>query len=121
MFWRYDLREVIEGGLTHFYFLTMGIGPALLGYACGRWMPAPVRVIPLLFILPAGYWWTINSDHWFESYVIGNFLYALFCMAGVRRRATDRGVPFWSLHHFDWITVFIATVVMMFVYVRPQA
>ena len=118
--WQYELRGWIEVGVGAFYFMTAGIGPALLGYCLGRWAPAYVRAIPLLFILPAGMWWTLNSDHWFEIYVVGNLLYAGFLVRGLIRRARDREVAFWSLHHLDWITIAIATVLMMVTYRHPS-
>ena len=119
--WRYELRGWIEGGVGAFYFMTAGIGPALLGYCLGRWTPVYVRAIPLLFIIPAGMWWTLNSDHGFEIYVLGNLLYTGFLIRGLMRKARDREVAFWSLHHFDWITVGIATVLMMVTYRHPSA
>lgn len=115
--WRYELRGWIEGGVGAFYFMTAGIGPALLGYCLGRWTPVYIRAIPLLFILPAGVWWTLNHDHWFEVYTLGNLLYAYSCARGLAQRAKYEQIAFWKLCHVDWILVATATVFMWVVYV----
>jgi hypothetical protein len=110
----------VETGIGHFYAYTLWAGPALLGYLLGRWVPAPIRVLPLVIILTAGYLWTWYSDHGFSGYVLGNLVYAGFCAGGLWQRAKDRKVSFWSLHHYDWITVLVATLVMRIAYLRPE-
>jgi hypothetical protein len=117
----YDLRDSIEGGVLAFYFLTAGIGPSLLGYFLGRWAPVYLRALPIPFILSAGVYWTLNSDHWFEIYILGNLLYVSFLIRGLKRRAHDNEVRFWSLPHFDWIAIGLGTIIMMLLYRFPSA
>jgi hypothetical protein len=119
--WHHELREWIEGGVGAFYVFTFGIGPALFGYCFGRWIPVYVRAIPLLFMLPAGIWWVQYADHGFNIYIIGNVLYTAFLILGLMQRAKDRKVTFWSLHHFDWIIMAIATLLISMVYQHPAA
>ena len=79
----YDLRSVIETGVGAFYWYTLGIGPLLLGYCMGRWAPVYIRAIPLLFIVPAGLWWMLYSDHFFSIYVIGNLIYTILYLGNL--------------------------------------
>ena len=115
----YQLRDWLVHGLILFYVCTAGLGPAILGYCIGRWGTVFVRGIPLLVILPVGVWWVRNSDHWIEFYVLGNLIYAYFCIRGLKRRAKKDGGEFWSLSHFDWLIVVIATIIMFVAYNPP--
>ena len=80
-----------------------------------------MRALPLLAVLASGYWWTRYSAHGFGHYFFANFLYLVFTIAAISRRAKNMQVRFWSLNHFDWITAAIATVLMMLIYTKPRA
>ena len=114
-------RHTLEGTVVGFYIFTIGFGPGLAGYVCGRWMPVYVRALPLLLVLASGYWWVRGSAHAFGHYVFANALYVVFTIVALSRRAKKMQVRFWSLSHFDWITALIATALMMIVYTKPQA
>jgi hypothetical protein len=118
--WHYELRDWVQGGTAAFYFFTFGLGPAIVGYICGRWMPLWVRVLPLFVLLPAGVWWVLNHDHGFGLYSIGNLLYSYSCIRGLSRRAKHDEIPFWKCRHVDWIIVGAATVIMWIVYIATM-
>ena len=118
---RFQLRDWLTHGLTVFYVFTVGIGPAILGYCLGRWMPFYIRVIPLFVILPVGVWWVMDSNHWIEFYILGNLIYAYFCTRGLKRKAETIGTEFWKLSHFDWLIVVIGTILMLLCYDMPSA
>ena len=115
--WRHSLEATAVG----FYVFTLGFGPALAGYLCGRWMPVYVRALPLLAVLASGYWWTRYSAHGFTHYLFANVLYVAFAVVAISQRAKKMQVRFWSLNHFDWITAAIATALMMLIYTKPRA
>ena len=119
--WRYELRDWIEGGVMAFYAFTFGIGPAILGFCAGRWFPLWLRLVPLLFILPAGAWWVMHSDHFFSIYLLGNTLYATGVVVGLLRRAKKQEERFWGYAHVDWMTIAGGTIIMALMYVRPSA
>jgi len=109
----YQLMNWLTSGVIIFYVFTAGIGPALLGYCLGRWMPFYVRVIPLLFIL----WVCVGTGkyspgHGSEFLAIGNLIYAYFCRRGLKRKAEDRNIAYEDLLHIDWIIVVIATILI---------
>lgn len=113
------MRAWIEGSVFKFYSFSIFFGPAALGYICGRWLPIYFRILPLLFIIPAGIWWVLHSDHEFEFYVLGNLYYLSFCIMGLKRRAKVEKIGFWRLHHWDWIALAFATLIMIFTYTLP--
>ncbi len=117
----YIFDHWLEGTAVGFYVFTLGFGPALAGYVCGRWMPVYVRALPLLAVLASGYWWTRYSAHAFAHYLFANVLYVVFTILAMAQRAKKRQARFWSLNHFDWITAAIATALMALFYTRPQA
>ena len=117
----YVYRHCLEGTAVGFYVFTLGFGPAVAGYLCGRWMPVYVRALPLLAVLASGYWWTRYSAHAFTHYVFANVLYVAFTAAAISQRAKKMQSGFWSLNHFDWITAAFGTALMMLIYTKPQA
>ncbi len=114
------LRDWTEGNIAIVYGIAFGAIPLVVGFTGGRWMPTWARILPLLFILPAGYWWTLCSDHYFGRYLLGNTLYVLSCVVGSFLRARNQRRRFWRSFNLDWIIVAMTTIVMAVLYVPPQ-
>jgi hypothetical protein len=105
--------------LFRIYLRTFLAAPLVSGFLLGRYAPMLIRYIITLWIIDAGLVLCIFSEHGFEAYVLGNFLFIGTNMTGLSLRAKAKHIDFWAQKHLDWILVFVSTLVFMSMYVRP--
>jgi hypothetical protein len=101
------------------YLRTFLAAPLISGFFLGRYAPVLIRYIIALWIIDAGIYFCIGSEHGFEGYVLGNFLFIVTTMTGLSLRAKAKHMDFWAQKHLDWILVLVSTVLFMCLYVRP--
>ena len=116
-----QLRELIEAPVLYSFIYSFGLFPAFLGFICGRYLSLWIRLIPVFFIILTGYWMCKFSDHGFSAYVFGTVFYITMCILGLNLRAKRLKIRFIKLHHVDWLTLSVALIIFLLVYVKPMA
>ena len=107
--------------LLYAYVFTFCAAPAAIGYLMGRYADLPIRIPIAAWIIISGYPMVKYSNHGFhEAYIPGTVLYAALCALGLFLKSKRKNIKFVSMHHSDWITVILSTIIYLSTYQRPS-
>ena len=115
-----EFIKTVSEILLYTYFFTFCVAPAVIGYLMGRYANFLTRIPLAAWIIVAGYPMVKFSRHGFhEVYIPGTILYIALCVLGLLHKSRRKKIKFVSMHHSDWITVTLSTIIYLTVYQRP--
>ncbi|MEN6306769.1 MAG: hypothetical protein ABFD91_03355 [Anaerohalosphaeraceae bacterium] len=102
------------------YIFTNCLGPAILGFISGRYLPIVLRLFFVLIVLGAGYNFCEYSQHGFGSvFIPGNILYCIMCVWGLYLRKKERKK--WTIcDNADWFIIGVASAIFIAIYIPPE-
>ena len=121
---RFLVRDFAESVFIVHYLaaqLSLGVAQALAGFLVGRYLPAPLRIVLAAAFILTGYAACAGSAHGYGYYLWGIVAYAVFCAAGLHRRAARKHIPPKSQIHVDWVAILCSAAVFYLMYRRPSA